>query len=308
MSGRPEDEDSDEKWQARTHILRENPLARPKPSGGDCLVIIYSRNTNQLGRRFMLDPSAPECSVGRGSDNAVVLDSDAVSRRHARFTRQGMEWAVSDNNSTNGTFVNDELVQSTVLRRGDHIKIGDTIFKFLAGSDVEAEFIQTIGTIMVTDGLTQAHNRRHLVEQIEKELLRARRHERPLALVMFDIDHFKNVNDSWGHLAGDYVLRELASVIRTRIRRDEVFARYGGEEFAILLPETELSGAVTLGEDLRGEVASHRFEFDGHIMPITMSVGVALAEPQMRTAEEFIKVTDEKLYEAKRGGRNRVAH
>ncbi len=304
MNGRSDDQD--ENWQARTHVIRVNPIVRPKDSGGDCLVIIYARNTAHLGRRFVLETTPAGCWVGRGADNAIVLESDTCSRRHAHFEKREDGWWVVDNNSTNGTYVNDEPVQSTPMKRGDHIKIGDTIFKYLAGSDVEAEFIQTIGAIMVTDGLTQAHNRRYLTEQLDKELLRARRHGRPLALIMFDLDHFKRVNDTFGHLAGDYVLREVASIVRALLPRESVFARYGGEEFSILMPETDLDVAVKLAEDIRQGIQVHAFTFDQQSIPVTVSMGVALAEATHGTAEDFIKASDVKLYAAKHGGRNRV--
>jgi two-component system cell cycle response regulator len=157
----------------------------------------------------------------------------------------------------------------------------------------------------IVDGLTQIHNKRYLFEALERELIRARRHSRALSLIMFDIDYFKRINDECGHLAGDYVLRELSEVVQERIRRDEVFARYGGEEFAIMLPETELEGAVTLAQTLREKVAEHRFTFQGEAISVTVSLGCASVEPD-DTATAIIARADEKLYQAKRSGRNRV--
>ena len=243
MAGPPDE--NDESWQQRTHVIRMGPIVRPKAAGGDCLVIIYARNTSNLGKRFVLEAASGPCWVGRGSDNQIVLESDTCSRKHASFESRDEIWWVVDNNSTNGTYVNDEPATRTALKRGDHIKIGDTIFKYLAGTDVEAEFVETIREVMMRDGLTQAYNRRHLTEQIEKELHRARRYRRPLGLVMFDLDHFKRVNDTFGHLAGDYVLRETAGLVRERTPAEAIFARYGGEEFALLMPETPLEDAVT---------------------------------------------------------------
>ena len=150
MSGSSDDGND---WQARTHVIRYNPAANKRPDGGnDCLVIIYSRDVNQLGKRFVLDANGAECTVGRGADRTIVLDSETCSRKHARFDRKGEVWWIADDGSTNGTYVNDEPVKDGAIRRGDLIKIGDTIFKYLAGSDVEAEFIQTIGELMVTGG------------------------------------------------------------------------------------------------------------------------------------------------------------
>jgi diguanylate cyclase (GGDEF)-like protein len=299
--------DSGLSWQNKTQVIQGGPKFRPQPnSGGDCLVIIYSKESANLGKRFVLDPMNGALTIGRGADNGIVLESDSVSRRHARFeTREGT-WFVTDLGSTNGTYVNDEQVAEHRLRRADHVKIGDTIFKYLAGSDVEAAYHEEIYRMTIVDGLTQAHNKRFLLEQMDKEMSRARRYGRPLVLVMFDLDHFKRINDTAGHLAGDYVLREVATLVRGRIRRDEIFARYGGEEFSILLPETELAGAVRLAEEIRALIASHVFAFEGERIPVTISMGVALMTEQTPEAESFIESADKKLYEAKRSGRNRV--
>jgi diguanylate cyclase (GGDEF)-like protein len=158
----------------------------------------------------------------------------------------------------------------------------------------------------IIDGLTQIYNKRYLYEALERELIRGRRHERELCVLMFDIDHFKRINDVHGHLAGDYVLKEVARVVQARIRRDEVFARYGGEEFAIILPETPLSGAVALAETLRQKVADYSFVFQADSIKVTISLGAALMEETDRAASDIIKRADEKLYQAKRTGRNRV--
>ena len=157
----------------------------------------------------------------------------------------------------------------------------------------------------IVDGLTQIHNKRYLFEALEKELIRARRYERDLSVLMFDIDFFKRINDQYGHLAGDHVLRELARIVQDRIRRDEVFARYGGEEFVIVLPETSLAGAVALAENLRERVGSHGFSFQGEQIPVTISIGCALLQDD-KAATDLIQRADEKLYQAKRSGRNRV--
>jgi diguanylate cyclase (GGDEF)-like protein len=201
--------------------------------------------------------------------------------------------------------VNDELIEEYQLRRGDQIKIGDTIFKYLSGSDVEAQYHETIYRMTIMDGLTNVHNKRYLLETLERELPRAIRHQRPLSLCMFDLDHFKQVNDTYGHIAGDYVLKEVASVVRSRLRPDDVIARYGGEEFAVLLPETDLKGAQAIAEELRKLIAERVFEFEGERIPVTVSIGCT----QLRgedDAMKLVKAADVKLYEAKRGGRNRV--
>ncbi len=271
----------------------------------DCLVVIYTKEPTLLGKRFVLETQPTR--IGRGADNQIVLDGDSVSRRHAHLERRGEAWVVVDDGSTNGTYVNDEqIVREALLINGDRVKVGPTIFKFLGGADVEAQYHEEIYRMTIIDGLTQIHNKRYLFESLEREIVRARRHARELCLLMFDIDHFKKINDLHGHLAGDFVLKELANVVQQRIRRDEVFARYGGEEFSIVLPETSLTGAAALAESLRERIETHRFVFQGEDIPVTMSIGVAMLEEGERTASELVKRADERLFDAKRAGRNRV--
>jgi diguanylate cyclase (GGDEF)-like protein len=297
--------DFDEKTRV-THVVQPAP-----PSGlsnaTDCLVVIYTKEPTLLGKRFVLD--ADPTRVGRGADNQIVLDGDSVSRRHAHFEQRSGGWVVVDDGSTNGTYCNDEPIEAsreTMLKNGDRVKVGPTIFKFLSGADVEAQYHEEIYRMTIIDGLTQIHNKRYLHEALEREIIRGRRHERELSILMFDIDHFKRVNDVHGHLAGDFVLKELARIVQSRIRRDEVFARYGGEEFAIILPETDLEGALQLAETLRQKVAEHAFVFQADTMRVSISIGAALLTENEKTANELIKRADERLYAAKNGGRNRV--
>ena len=270
----------------------------------DCLVVIYTAEPGLLGKRFVLDRSP--LRVGRGADNHIVLEGDSVSRRHAHFERRTSAWYAVDDGSTNGTYLNEEqIAREALLTNGDRIKVGPSILKFLSGADAEAKYHEEIYRMTIVDGLTQIHNKRYLFEALEKELIRARRYERDLSVLMFDIDFFKRINDQYGHLAGDHVLRELARIVQDRIRRDEVFARYGGEEFVIVLPETSLAGAVALAENLRERVGSHGFSFQGEQIPVTISIGCALLQDD-KAATDLIQRADEKLYQAKRSGRNRV--
>jgi two-component system cell cycle response regulator len=222
--------------ETRVTTIVQTPIAGESGSkGGDCLVVIYTKEPTLLGKRFVLDTSPMR--VGRGAENHIVLDGDSVSRRHAHLEQRSAVWFAVDDSSTNGTYVNDEqIAREQSLTNGDRIKVGPTIFKYLSGQDVEAQYHEEIYRMTIIDGLTQAHVKRYLLEALEKEIVRARRHSRDLSFLMFDIDHFKKINDIHGHLAGDFVLKELAHIVQGRIRRDEVFARYGGEEFAIVLP------------------------------------------------------------------------
>jgi diguanylate cyclase (GGDEF)-like protein len=162
--------------------------------------------------------------------------------------------------------------------------------------------------MMIRDGLTGVPNKRYFEEALARELARAQRHGRPLSLAVLDIDHFKRINDTYGHLAGDAVLRELAARVRGAIRADEVFARFGGEEFVLLMPEATPEQAAHFAERIRRLAADEPFDVGGKGIPVTVSIGLAHTSGERGvTPEELVGRADRKLYEAKAGGRNRVA-
>ena len=271
-------------------------------SGDACLVVIYGPD---LGRRVPLGGARLE--IGRSSKCDLSIDQDSVSRHHARIERaRDGAYQVSDLGSTNGTYLNDVgVIGEQVLSDGDRLKIGRTIVKFMEGDNIEASYHEEIYRLMTVDGLTQLYNRRYFNETLEREVNRCRRYKRPLSLVVFDVDHFKKTNDRFGHVAGDALLRQLAQVVRPRLRREDVFARTGGEEFALVLPEVPLSGAVITAEKVREAVAEATFSFDEDVMPCTVSLGAAELDGAEEPKDIYARA-DAALYRAKAGGRNRV--
>jgi diguanylate cyclase (GGDEF)-like protein len=290
----------------RTVVLQA--VGTPKAATSDgaaVLVQVYPPGKN-LGKRFPL--VGAEHVAGRLEDLDITIDEEAVSRRHARLYREGDSWCIEDLGSTNGCFVNDARVERTRLGDGDMVRLGSAILKFLSGSNVEAAYHEEIYRISILDGLTGVHNKRYLLEFLEREIARASRYGSPLSLVLFDIDHFKKVNDTHGHLAGDAVLRELGRRLKPRVRREDLLARYGGEEFAAVLANTPREAALKFAEDMRAIVARDPFVLDASAtaLPVTISLGVAQLDPGERSPQDLIARADQNLYGAKHAGRNRV--
>jgi len=267
------------------------------------LVRIYPVN---IGEGIINLPSEAMI-LGREMDCGLVLADHDVSRHHAAIELHGMDYTISDLGSTNGTLINDKEIDHAVLDSGDLIRVGKTILKFLRGDDVEKQYHETVYSMMIHDGLTGIANKRFFEEALQRELTRSQRHARPLSLVLFDIDRFKDINDTYGHLSGDVVLRELCSRVRNAIRKDEVFARYGGEEFVVLLPEASLEQARQFAERIRLLVSTEPITPAGTPIHVTISLGVAhtMGEKDINP-DDFFERADRKMYEAKSSGRNRV--
>jgi diguanylate cyclase (GGDEF)-like protein len=293
----------DRSYSERTIITeRKLPVTDEAPENEAYLVVIYG---DELGKRIPLSGGAVE--AGRSSNCEIPIDQESVSRKHARIWWTGSSFRVKDLGSTNGTYVNDLLVSEHDLRDGDLVKVGRTILKFMSGSNIEASYHEEIYRMMTFDGLTQIYNKRYFHETLEREISRSKRYGRELGLVIFDIDHFKQKNDTYGHLAGDAILKELAMVVRWKLRREDVFARVGGEEFAILTPEVGIKGVREVAEKVRLVVESTAFKFEKHVIPTTVSLGFTVWLGGDDGAEALFKRADQALYVAKEGGRNRLA-
>jgi two-component system, cell cycle response regulator len=276
--------------------ITERPVAQAA-----CMVVIYGLD---MGKKYNIEK--PTIIIGRSSKSDIQVDQESISRSHAKLVNSGETVVIRDLGSTNGTYVNDELVEECTLRDGDLVKIGRTIFKFLSGGNIENAYHEEIYRLTTVDGLTQIFNKRYFMENIERELSRSQRYGRSLSLIIFDIDHFKNINDTYGHLAGDYVLKRLAAVVQENIRREDFLARYGGEEFAIILPEIDKANALVMAEKVRGLIEIQKFVFENTPIPTTISLGVASTGDEAIDSMELIREADQCLYKAKKTGRNKV--
>jgi diguanylate cyclase (GGDEF)-like protein len=261
---------------------------------------------SRLGKAHYLQQ--PEQTIGRGASSDILIEEDSVSRRHARICVSLATTTVYDLDSTNGLFVNGHRVKEAELHDGDRLHLGETVLKYLTGRSAESRFHEDIYRLMTVDDLTQAFNRQYFHESLKREISRARRYRRCLSLAMLDIDGFKAINDTYGHLAGDAVLKDFAALIAANIRQSDLLARYGGDEFALILPEANPADAHSVCEKLRTLVATHTFSFEEKTVPVTTSIGLqSYTDSAGETSlDTLIAAADARLYEAKQAGRNRI--
>jgi diguanylate cyclase (GGDEF)-like protein len=282
------------------------PLSRLSAADSRAYLVHIYPVGGMIGSRHVIQDQP--LTIGRGPDCDISLPDHSVSRLHARVERSPTGFIVHDLGSTNGTFVNDIAIKGMgLLKDGDYLRVGNCIFRFLSGGNVEAEYHEEIYRLIIIDALTQAHNRRAMLEFLDRELTRSHRHHRPVSLLLMDIDHFKSINDKYGHLAGDATLRDFSQIVRSIVRREDLFARYGGEEFALVLVEAGPVEAKEVGERIRHMIETHVFRYRDQEFHVTVSIGVAATTGgESLTTTEMLRRADEKLYEAKRSGRNRV--
>lgn len=258
---------------------------------------------------MMMEVGEEGIVVGREPANDLHLPDPGVSRTHAKFYVDGDAIFLEDMESSNGTFVNgSEIERPRTLEDGDKITIGSsTLLKFAYQDPVEQSFQKQMYEASLRDDLTDAYNKAFLEEHLRSELSFAKRHDSELSLVLFDLDHFKELNDTFGHVTGDAVLCEVAERMRDSIRTEDLFARYGGEEFAVVLRGVDLEGAYVMAERIRRVIAGTPYQHEEDEISVSTSAGVAsyqLSEPE--DVESFISIADEALYEAKAAGRNQV--
>ncbi len=238
----------------------------------------------------------------------MQLPEGGVSRYHARITWLGNAHAIEDLASSNGTWVKGRRVTRAVLADGDLVQFGShACFRYTVTDGMHERLLRQLHESSTRDALTGKYNRRHLGERLGAELAFAQRHSTDLGLVMLDIDHFKRVNDTRGHAAGDAIIRHVAQVASAQLRGEDVFARWGGEEFVVLLRSTDAKDTLRVAERIRASVEVMTLSFEGAVIPVTISGGCAtLAEGRGQTGAELLERADERLYAAKNAGRNRV--
>lgn len=286
--------------------MQQQDYQTPADAVGDesCLVQIYPADVIDgmllLGETCLI--------VGRDSGCDLVLDDGSVSRRHVELQPRRDGYVLRDLGSTNGTMVNGVLLDGLQpLNSGDVISVGSFIFKYLSAGSVESQYHETVYLSLTRDALTGTMNKRYLLESMQREIARSLRRQQPLAIVMMDIDHFKSVNDTHGHLVGDEVLREFGARLNSICREDDLLARYGGEEFSLLMASTDREEAIEIANRCRLQICDTPFTTASGPLDISASFGIAcyLGDGTVATSE-LLKIADDRLYDAKNGGRNQV--
>lgn len=251
-----------------------------------------------------------ETIIGRSIDCPMFIDDKSLSRSHARFVVSGGDVSVIDMGSTNKTKVNGDVLTPLApvrLKNNDQIQAGNVVLKFLERGSIEVISSQQLQERVAKDALTGAYTKAELLNRGPELMKRSETLGEPLCLVMFDIDHFKKINDTYGHPAGDHVLREIGQIVGQKlVRANDYFARFGGEEFVILLSGSPTKAAMDVAERVRNSVQSHLFVFDNKTIPVTVSLGVAERQPTDKSWETILARADEALYKSKNAGRNRT--
>lgn len=291
----------------------ETPSLAPRPPAEKNRGLLTLLTGPLQGTIIKID-ERQDFTLGRSKEAGVLIPDPALSRRHARvFRRQSpsrVEYYIEDCGSTNGTFVAGHRISApTALSDGVRVALGRrTVLRFSLQDALEEQALVRVHESALRDRLTGVFNRGAFDDHLQNEFGASRRRNHPLALMLFDIDHFKRLNDTHGHQAGDAVLRDVAQCVQKTLRAEDVLARYGGEEFAVISKGISPRSALVLAEDVRHAVEAHRTTYNGLGIAATVSVGVAHF-PQSKvfeTPSAFIAAADAALYKAKHEGRNRV--
>ena len=260
-----------------------------------------------MGKMYLIEKS--HTIIGRSIHADIVIHDSRISRQHARISMEGKKILIEDLRSTNGTFVNAERIMRQELKNGDKVYLPpDHVFKFAVGDEAERMFQKEMYQLANYDAVTNTSNKHVFIKQLREVFSFATSTDWGLALLMIDIDSFKNVNDSYGHPAGDHVLHGVAQRIRKTVRDEDILARYGGDEMAVILSGIDSDNVLSIAERIRTTIADRPFYFQNHVIPVTVSIGIAVfGQNNFQSVEEFIAHADDRLYRSKTNGRNRVS-
>ncbi len=269
-------------------------------------------NGTHLGKRYLLDRLT--VTLGRSLNADIAISEASVSRLHAVISQKLDKVYIEDTDSANGTFINDKKITNSVLKDQDMIRLGTVLLKFFASDNVDSMIQDKIYRMATIDAGTQIFNKQYLMDSLNTEFKMSKNSGRPLSVIYYDLDHFKTVNDRFGHNVGDRVLRENAQLVKTVVRKEDILGRFGGEEFIILLPNTDMNTAADLAERIRRMCEKEKFDLEVEVNGVkqntthqqTISMGVAEITGAMNGPADLLEAADKKLYFSKQNGRNKV--
>ena len=274
-----------------------------------CLVLLVGP-PSLIGKQWKI--TATDMIIGRAANSHIYVDDKSVSKSHVKVVLDGANSvSIIDLESTNKTVVNGNMIPALVpvrLSNNDQVRCGNIILKFLEEGNIETVSAQDTYDRSQKDPLTGIHNKGALIAYGPEAIKRSELLQFPLSVIVFDIDHFKKINDTHGHAAGDFILSEMSQLIAHKmIRTDDFFARFGGEEFVILLHGNTIERSVDIAERIRQTVENHQFVFQGKHIPVTISLGVTAKGPNTSSWDVLFETADKALYQSKESGRNKVS-
>jgi diguanylate cyclase (GGDEF)-like protein len=280
-----------------------------KESEHSIILTIIAGNEIDFGKRFILEND--RAGIGREVGNDIPLNDGKTSKFHCEISilRSGKsidQIIIKDLASTNGILVNGKPVIQATLKAGDKIQVGDTLLQLNYSDAIEKEYHAKLFNFAARDALTGLFNKRFIINELENHFRIARRSHRPFSIIMIDIDDFKQINDRYGHQAGDDYLKQLAVLFVSSLRDQDIIGRIGGEEFLAILPETALDGALQLAIRIRQNIEEFVLHLHDAAIRTTISSGVSQYEAKFTDVKEFLDLADQALYEAKKSGKNKV--
>lgn len=290
-----------------TTTVRLDPGDLELVRGSEKRAFVVVLGGDRMGEMFALK-EGDRTTIGRGLQTDIRLSDEGISRTHAMIEERGGDYVLIDAGSTNGTYANGNRIDEHVLQEGDKIQIGaSSVLRFTYHDDVDQDFQRSLYESALRDRLTGLFNRGYFANRLESDVAFALRHDKPLALVFFDVDHFKSINDRFGHQAGDEVLKELAERVNSTTRSEDIFARYGGEEFVLICRDVDAQRALRAAERIIDTVTARPFVVGDAELSVTVSIGVAdLGALTHQSAESLLAAADSAMYAAKRKGRGRI--
>jgi diguanylate cyclase (GGDEF)-like protein len=280
----------------------------PEESRVHLLFTVIKGAESDFGKIFSIDKK--RISIGRADDNQIVINDPMASKHHCQVRiikdSQIEQIVVTDLNSTNGTHLNGELAEERILRSGDKIGIGSTVLRFSFNDEIEEEYHARLFTFATTDSLTGFYNRRYILTELENQSRIAKRNRRVFSIFLLDIDGFKEINDTFGHLVGDEIIKKIAFCIKRNLREQDFAGRFGGDEFMIILPETEIEGALILGDRVRGKIEDYAIPHQGRQIRTTITGSIGQYGLHADSPGRLLQVTDRALCQAKKQAKNRI--